>query len=141
MGRSANGVRTGQYYAAAYNGNNGDLIIGKVTSVRANGLVILKNLLSNRPSTKKIEVLLRRNKRVSKASAHRILEDFVASSGDKFVARVTAVMTPSVGPQYKDQKTKKAKRSLSKADRKKIKVLTDVLAENLISLIEEIQNG
>jgi hypothetical protein len=82
-------VKAGQYYAAAYNGDNGDLIVGLVKSVRRNGEVILKNLLSGKNSTKSISVLLRRNKRITKAQAAQILGVYVGDG--KPTARKFAV--------------------------------------------------
>lgn len=67
-------IKAGQYYAAKYNGRNGDLILGRVKSVRSTGEVVLENLLSGNKALKRIDVLRRRNKRISKAQADKLLE-------------------------------------------------------------------
>jgi len=66
-------IKAGQYYATQYNGDNGDLIVGKVKSVRTTGKVLLENLLSGKISTKKADVLRRRNKRITKAQADELV--------------------------------------------------------------------
>jgi len=74
MTRKGSGIKAGQHYAAAYNGKNGDLIIGRVKSVRVQGEVVLTNLLNGHTSTKKSDVLLVRNRRVTKAQAEEIVK-------------------------------------------------------------------
>ena len=83
-------IKAGHYYAAAYNGNNGDLILGVVRSVRTTGHVVLDNLLSGTTSTKKTEVLQRRNKRISKKQADELLKLF-NKTHDKQKVRAAAV--------------------------------------------------
>jgi|WetSurSiteA1Bulk_404760.scaffolds.fasta_scaffold20335_3 hypothetical protein len=85
-------VKAGQYYAAAYNGDNGDLIIGRVKSVRRNGEVLLENLLSvsGKTSVKKIEVLLKRNKRVTGLQADAVVKEY-KKTGSRAAARQKAV--------------------------------------------------
>lgn len=53
--------RKGQYVLCKFKGNNGDLIAGRVESVRWNGKIILTNLLTDSPSTKDASVLDARN--------------------------------------------------------------------------------
>lgn len=64
--------RAGQYVIVKFNGKNGDLIVGHIKSVRRSGEVVLINLLTNKISTKKAEVLEIRNLVVSKAVAMRV---------------------------------------------------------------------
>lgn len=67
-------ISKGQWFACRYNGErNGDLILGWVKSVRRTGEVILVNSLTGSLSTKKIENLLSRCKRVSKEEADKIV--------------------------------------------------------------------
>lgn len=72
--------KAGHYYAAKYNlakgKTNGDLVVGVVKSVRANGDVILTNLLNGRRSVKDEEGSMKRNKRVRKDQADKIVEIF-----------------------------------------------------------------
>jgi dCMP deaminase len=86
--------KKGQYYAAKYNGDNGDLIIGRIKSVRTCAEVILVNLLTGNTSTKKTSVLTVRNKRVSKANADKLVALF-KKTGDKAAVRRMAVELPS----------------------------------------------
>jgi hypothetical protein len=69
-----NTVRAGQFYAAKYAGDNGDLILGRVNSMRKTGHVILENLLTGNTSTKNISVLLKRNSKISKKDSDLILK-------------------------------------------------------------------
>lgn len=82
----------GQYYAAKYKGTGGDLIIGEVQSVRTSGHIVLTNMLTNQTATKKADVLKRRNKRVSKTQAKKIVAAYV--KGGKEEARKTAIAAP-----------------------------------------------
>jgi len=63
----------GHYYAVKYLGDNGDLILGKVESVRTTGEVILTNLLTENRSVKATKILLGRNHRISKREADTLL--------------------------------------------------------------------
>lgn len=65
--------RKDQYVICKYNGDNGDLIVGRIESVRTNGLVNLTNLLTGKVATKKSSVLTRRNLVVKKAVADTIV--------------------------------------------------------------------
>jgi len=73
MSKKGSEIKAGHFYAAAYNGNNGDLILGKVKSVRIQGEVVLTNLLSGGTSTKSTKILLVRNRRVTKKQAESIV--------------------------------------------------------------------
>lgn len=81
-----NEIRAGQYYAAKYQGDNGDLILGKVKSVRRNGEVLCINMLNKETSIKSTEILLRRNVRVSKKLVVEAL-NLYQSSQDKQAVR------------------------------------------------------
>ena len=85
-----NDIRSGQYWAAKYNGRNGDLIIGRVKSVRTTGEVVLVNLLTASIATKSVNVLRRRNCKVSKADACEI-QAVYSQTGDRQAARAKAV--------------------------------------------------
>ena len=82
-------IKAGHFYAAKYHGNNGDLIVGKVKSVRVTGEVVLINLLSDKIATKKVDVLRARNKRISASQADRLLS--TARLEGKAAARKLAV--------------------------------------------------
>lgn len=69
-------VKTGQYWACRFNGKNGDIILGRVQSVRRNGSVILLNMLTKTTSTKSIDVLLARNKRILRKQAWELEGEF-----------------------------------------------------------------
>lgn len=71
MGKST--FKKGQYYAAKYDGINGDLLLGQIKSVRSDGEILLTNLLTGNLSTKKAEVLAQRNKRIKKKQADEML--------------------------------------------------------------------
>lgn len=88
-------IKAGQYYAARYQGHNGDLIVGRVKSVRATGEVVLVNLLTDQLSTKSIGVLALRNKRISKAQAVELVE--TAKKIGKAGARIQAAAMPVFG--------------------------------------------
>lgn len=93
--------KAGQYYAAKYKGDNGDLIVGKIKSVRSNGEVILVNLLTNAVATKSSAVLASRNKRITKIQADRLVA--IAKHTNKRDAREAAVGMPSFEEQIAKQ--------------------------------------
>lgn len=66
-------LRKDQYVLCKYNGDNGDLIVGRIESVRRGGDVLLTNLLTGNRSVKKSEVLLRRNVVVHKKYADEVV--------------------------------------------------------------------
>lgn len=91
-------LKKGQHVVCKYNGsNNGDLIVGRVESVRTNGDIILTNLLTGSRSTKKEAVLRRRNRIVSKKQATLVVACF-KQSGDRAKARKVAVSLPLDDP-------------------------------------------
>lgn len=82
--------KKGQYVVCRYDGDNGDLIVGKVESVRSNGEVLLTNLLTNGHSVKSHAVLVARNKIVPKKVALHLWRTFhtlVATSSDASARR------------------------------------------------------
>lgn len=90
--------KAGQYWVAKYNGNNGDLIVGRVRSVRTTGEVVLVNLLTDKIATKSAKVLAVRNKRVVKAQALAVV-DCYKRTGSRAKARKLAVeQEPLNGP-------------------------------------------
>jgi hypothetical protein len=82
--------RKGQHVVCAYHGDNGDLIVGRVESVRSNGDVILRNLLTDNRSVKGREILSQRNVIVSKRQAQRVVDE--ASHSNAKEARKLAVV-------------------------------------------------
>jgi hypothetical protein len=62
--------KQGQYVACKYNGSsNGDLIVGRVHSVRKTGHIILQNLLTKTIATKLTRVVAQRNFLISRKDA------------------------------------------------------------------------
>lgn len=76
-----------------YKGKGGDLIVGRVESVRTNGEVLLTNLVSDTRSVKKASVLSARNMIVSKADAMAVLgsDFFPANVQSRELIRARAV--------------------------------------------------
>jgi hypothetical protein len=74
MSRKKNEFRKDQHVLCRYNGDNGDLIVGRIESVRKNGDVILTNLLSGNKSVKKASVLSARNCVVIKKNADAVVK-------------------------------------------------------------------
>jgi hypothetical protein len=93
-------VEKGQYYAVKYKGSGGDLVIGQVQSVRSNGHVVSTNLLNGKTSTKKIDIFLQRNKRVSGNQAKKIISAF--KKNGKLAARKAAISAP----EFRNSKSK-----------------------------------
>ena len=122
--------KKGYWLVCKYKGDNGDLIVGRVESVRTNGQVILTNLLTGALSTKSAAVLLKRNVVVNKALADKVLAIFEAEG--KKEARAAAVrlaaakLAENVPQQQLPFKSKsadsviKAYRALSKAEQVKV---------------------
>lgn len=79
----------GWYYAAKYNGSNGDLVLGRVRSVRTEGEVILTNLLTGNRAVKGTEVLLKRNHKITKKESDTIMAVYNKMK-DKTKARAKA---------------------------------------------------
>lgn len=75
--------KAGHYCAVAFHGDNGDLIVGYVESIRASrkrgdgstkqGRVVCRNLLTGHTSTKEMSVISLRNKRITKKQAHELI--------------------------------------------------------------------
>jgi len=76
-------IKAGQYWVARYRGEGGDLLVGRVESVRngrrkkngekSNQKVICINLITGKTSTKDIEIFRTRNKHVKKNQADAVL--------------------------------------------------------------------
>lgn len=118
----------GQYYAAKYRGKNGDLILGRIESVRQNGDVILENLLTGSRSTKHIDILRRRNKRVSKAEVDHVL-DVWETTGSKSKTREAAVLAPEYGARQPQPEKPPDKR-------KQVEALAKKFVDDLMTLLE-----
>ena len=115
----------GHFYAAAYNGDNGDLILGRVESVRTSGHIVLTNLLTGGTSTKKADVLRRRNKRISKSQAQKIAAIFKAKG--RAEARKAAVAAPA----FRNGRNEPKQLELPMAD---LKLDKEQLKKDLIAL-------
>jgi hypothetical protein len=83
-------IRAGQHWVCRYNGDNGDLIVGVVRSVRAGGEVVFTNLLTGTRSVKSEEVVLQRCKYVKKIHALRVVEAYNSQPGDEVRGRDAA---------------------------------------------------
>jgi len=83
-----NKYRKGQYLIAKYEGTGGDLIIGKIESVRHNGDITGVNLLTGNKFRKNVEVLDKRNIICPKRIADAIMRE---AMGDKLIARREAI--------------------------------------------------
>lgn len=94
MAKKKSAFKKGQFYAAKHKGNNGDLIVGEVKSVRKNGDVILTNLLTGNRSVKGADILRKRNKRISKSQADELLAIY-EQTDDKQHVREMAVDLPA----------------------------------------------
>jgi hypothetical protein len=82
-------LKKGRYVLCRYNGDNGDLIAGRVESVRTNGDVICKSLLNGARHVKLLSVFKQRNVLVTKGDADKVVAAF--KLGGKKLARVEAV--------------------------------------------------
>ena len=120
-------IRAGHFFAARYNGKNGDLIVGRVKSVRQNGEVILVNLLSGTVSTKKAEVLKKRNKRISKNQASQLVRIY-KKTDDKQVVRENAVAMDT----YQEQRKVRKKKSVKEIE---------ILVASIIGICKKILEG
>jgi hypothetical protein len=91
--RAAQGdIKAGQHYVCKYKDNSekgGDLIVGRVISMRRNGDVIFANLLTMKRAVKHVDVLMRRNFKTGKRQAQDIVAAY--ASGGKSAARAAAV--------------------------------------------------
>ena len=128
-----NGFKAGQYYACKYNGDNGDLIVGCVKSVRRNGDVILDNLLSGGRSVKSAEVLAKRNVRVTRPQAALIVHTF--KSEGKPAARKLAVELTAQEPP----KVPEVVRTSREKTIEVIRLTLDSLCQNLERLQELVK--
>jgi hypothetical protein len=130
MTKKTNQLKAGQYYAAKYNGDNGDLIIGKIESVRTNGVVLLTNLLTHTRSTKNASVLTKRNVRVSKSQTDELILLF-KETGDRAKVRVRAVEMTSANQFVTDVNTPSIK-----SKKKELEKLVSDFVKSLCRLLE-----
>ena len=72
-------------------GRNGDLIVGRIKSVRRDGDITLVNLLSGETATKKTEVLSVRNVRVHKKYALEVVKFWKEHDNNRALTRQYAV--------------------------------------------------
>lgn len=103
-------MKTGDYVICRYNGESGDVIAGRIVTVKRNGKVDLVNLLTNTDSTRARVDLNRRNLVVSKATAMKVVGVFEATK-DKKKARDEACNLASAATEsskpVKAEKTEK----------------------------------
>lgn len=66
-------LRRGQWFICKFKGDNGDLIVGCVESVRTKGVILLTNPLIKGSSKKFASVLSTRNLRVRKSVADKVV--------------------------------------------------------------------
>ncbi len=86
--------KKGQYVLCRYHGaQNGDLIVGRVKSVRATGEVILDDLLSDtgKPRVKQANILAKRNVIAGKRDADRVIHEYHDTFQNRAKARICAV--------------------------------------------------
>lgn len=85
--------RKGMHLIAKYEGENGDLILGRIESVRSNGEILGINLLTNARFVKSTAVVERRNLVCNKNIAVAILAAAESTPGvyDKKIARREAI--------------------------------------------------
>jgi hypothetical protein len=102
MAKKTTPLKKDHYYVAKYKGNNGDLIVGRIKSVRSNGEIVLVNLLTEKNSVKMAHVLLERNKRVSKAHALEVV-DIHNQTGSRAKAKMHAIGLPEYGKKKKPE--------------------------------------
>lgn len=96
--------KAGHYCATAFHGDNGDLIVGYVESIRVSrkrsdgstkkGRVVCRNLLTGHTSTKEMSVISTRNKRITKKQAQELV-DLWNKTNHKVSVRKAAVELPT----------------------------------------------
>lgn len=123
--------RKGMHVIAKYEGDNGDLIVGRIESVRTNGDIIGENLLTGARFTKHSSILEKRNVICTKAIAFAVIQ---AADGDKKIARKEAVAFSRLLNGKSEAKEEKVKA----ADEKKIKRATDILSKLSPELKQEV---
>ena len=103
-----NKPKKGQYWICKYNGNNGDMPVGKVEIVRSNKKIFFVDLLNptGKLRDKALDVLLDRNVQVTKRDAMKIVKVFKDTGNSLKAARDTAV---EIAANYFDRKPKRKK--------------------------------
>lgn len=130
MNKKTSPFKKGHYYVARYKGNNGDLIVGRIKSVRSNGEIVLVNLLTEKNSVKKAEVLRRRNKRVTMGHAVAVV-DIYRQTGSRAKAKAHAIGLPEVGKKKEPEQTELP---IDKT-KEKIEKLTKKFVEDLLRIV------
>lgn len=128
--------KAGQYYAAKYHGDNGDLIVGRVKSVRTTGEVILVNLLSGKIATKGADVLRRRNKRITKEQADKLVKLYEQNSKEEVRKRAVDMKSYTNG---KGQMDLPLEYQVSAKGLKKIDELVNNFVRELKKIVLEYQ--
>jgi hypothetical protein len=93
--------KKGQYVICRYNGDNGDLIVGRVESARNrtdDAPITLINLITNNRSTKERSVLYGRNIVVPKCVADKVVQAWAAHN-IREAKRLAVQIAKSVGAQ------------------------------------------
>lgn len=118
-------LRKGQHVICRYNGeDNGDVIIGKITSIRRGGEILIENFLlpGGKPSVKSTEVFLKRNLVVPMLVVEDLWNGYktnCAQMSEKEARAILRKEAVEAGHQFKDkQPTVKIPR-LTKAEQKK----------------------
>jgi len=105
-------LRKDRYVICKYEGDNGDLIVGKIASVRSNGDIVLVNLLSGQRAVKHVDILAKRNIVVFKVIAEKVIKAFqdAIKKGDLERDARKAARTVAVAEAIRSQ-VRKPKRS------------------------------
>lgn len=99
--------KKGQHLVCRFKGDNGDLVVGRVDSVRAGGTVLLVDLLteSPQPRVKQASILAERNVEVSKMDALRVVRRYqavISATGVQAEARAAArALAVDIAATYK----------------------------------------
>jgi len=88
--RELTNPKKGQYVVCKHLGDNGDLLLGRIESVRSSGEVLLTNFLDKKMSIKSIKILKQRNHRASAAEV-KLLMKLYMKTRDKQKVRLAAV--------------------------------------------------
>lgn len=127
--------RKGMHLIAKYEGDNGDLVVGRIESVRTNGDIIGTNLLTGSRFTKSTHVINKRNVTCSKAIAVAILE---ASGSDKKLARQEAVTFARLLNGKGEEKEKKTSRADERKINRAIKLLSKLTQEQRQEVLKRV---
>ena len=108
----------GWYVACKYKGENGDLVLGKVLSVRrrSTGDVQVENLITGKKTFKKYKVLMNRNKRLEKKQVAALLEVWDRTKSDAKTKKAAIEMEEFRGRKHKKKRASKKEEPPAKTD-------------------------